>query len=318
MLYGNQAATAPTAYTHGYNAYDDNKPVLSLATSTNYSWTWEYFADDAGKRTAAWTPAVTRSVGGKSYAYGGNRGSVHVDECEDPYAAKTSYTELGCAMVTYYRAGRWMPETANINWTINTVGATSLVYSGEKYRTGTPWPEYAGFTYLPEPKIITQGSLATPTEAGSWEAFSGTITADSTKQNWQFRLRGSVSGGSTKHHKYIECNAVQMSLVGTRTPYVKLLDEIANYQLDLKIENATTGEYITISGPVVINETLTIDCKNKTVTREDGTNAISYLTLDSPRDEWLTLDPNSVNSIVYTDDNTGDYTAVMTWEDRTL
>jgi hypothetical protein len=131
-------------------------------------------------------------------------------------------------------------------------------------------------------------------------------------------MRGGVSAVAS-NSTYAEVGDVTAYMPLARAPYVSMGAEQTNYQLDITIRNATTGEYMKISGPMYINDTLTVNCKNKTITTADGTNCINYLIrLSSVRDEWLTLSPGVSNSIVYTETSLAGMTITATYEERNL
>ena len=313
MMYGNSTADAPEEIVEGVDVYDKYKPAINLSESDNRTWAWTEFGDATGLMTASWKPTVITSLGQKSFYYGGNQGTEET----------TPFTEMGCAMKAYYRKGRWMPETANIRWSINLpAGATSLVFSGEKYRATTnSWPTVAGVWYIhrtAEKAIFpASGSISNPSSAGSWQALAGTVTTSTYHYDWAWRFNGSIRAAAN-NISYMECDGGTATFQTGLVPYVKLGDEISNYHLDVNIENTNTGESMTLTGPMAVGGTLTVDCKNKTVTLDDGTNCINYLTLDNPRDEWMRLEAGTANSIVYTDDGSGEFNVAMKWENRNL
>jgi phage-related protein len=68
---------------------------------------------------------------------------------------------------------------------------------------------------------------------------------------------------------------------------------------------------------MALNRTLTIDCLNKTVTYDDGSNAIAALQISTTRNNWLSLQPG--NNVLQIDDTgIANISIVTTWNDRNL
>jgi len=64
------------------------------------------------------------------------------------------------------------------------------------------------------------------------------------------------------------------------------------------LTNSTTGEYIKVTTPCILNTDLIIDCEQKKAYLEDGTSV--NVILSSNRESWLDLEPGN-NSLNYMD-----------------
>ena len=296
----------------------ETKPMLNTHVSRNNVWYYSEFGSYDGKRVRQWKPGKLISKGGESYWYTGNQGT----EKTDPF------TELGCAIASYKNGNNWQAEKAEINWLLTQpAGATTLVYSGEKYiATSNSWPEsYTGWSYANSTteRPIFATAISAPASYGSWSAFSGTVTptGGSAYTYWWFGLKGSIRA-AVANKSYLEANNVYAYL--DKYPYVSLGPENGNYHLLMYIRNAQTTERIKLEAVLGLDDTLIVDCKNKTVTLEvDGekqsNNLINALTtITSISDEWLTLAPGEANVLSFYENGASGLTIQTTYEERML
>jgi hypothetical protein len=315
MLYGNPGIAAPEqdedliTEAGGVKTYDA-QPQFNLSSSNNVTWDWDNFIDKLGIHNAIWNPKIIDMTGWASKFYYGNRGTLQVDPAQ----------EMGIQLSSYLQNNLWRPANANIAWDFYTpVGFGTLIYSGEKYiSTTNSWPLVnMMYGHFHDASTWDSQTVTTPS-TGTWTAFAGTVASGTQEYFWRWRMRGGVSAVAS-NSTYAEVGDVTAYMPLARAPYVSMGAEQTNYQLDITIRNATTGEYMKISGPMYINDTLTVNCKNKTITTADGTNCINYLIrLSSVRDEWLTLSPGVSNSIVYTETSLAGMTITATYEERNL
>lgn len=301
MVYGNPAATTLTI---DYNY----KPAFDNHVSNNKYWSYTEFGEYDGKRKFMWIPGKAISQGGLSHWYTGNEGTTKADPIE----------EMGCAVQAWKNGSRWQSELANIVWNLyQPAGATTLVYSGEKYiATSNSWPDIInGFSYTNGIEY-TYNKLAAPASYGSWQSFSGTITPASGQRYWRWQLYGSIMGAAS-NTTYLECGSASLYL--DEYPYVSLGTENNNYHLFMAIRNNTTGEKMWVKTVMGLNETLVIDCNSKVVyLQDDGTNLINALTLDSVRDEWFTLSPGTTNLLDFGEAGATGVNIIMVYRERNL
>jgi hypothetical protein len=134
-------------------------------------------------------------------------------------------------------------------------------------------------------------------------------------------LKGSIKATSF-NISCLEANNVYLYL--DKYPYVNLGIENGNYYLNLYIRNVNTTEKIKLELTMGANDTLIVDCKNKTVTLEvagekQSHNLINALTtINSVSDEWLTLAPGESNVLSFYENGASGLTIQTTYEERML
>lgn len=302
LLYGNPAGSPLVV---------DNtqQPLLDLHNSTNTSWVQANFFDTASARPAAWGGAVISSAGGKSVVYTGNQ-----------TALANPSTELGMSLVNYVSANTWKAETASIAWSFyHPAGITTVSMAGSKRLiSGTSWPALAGLQKSSNGNTwLTVWNEAIPVSLNAWSAFTHNAqTLSGTYTNIRLALSGSVQALASNEAD-IQGDTITLALDSSRTPVVSLQQENNIYYLSAKLTNTTTGDYILLSWPMALNRTITVDCGKKTVTYDDGSNAIAALTISSTRNDWLTLAPGN-NVYQYDDTGIANITIVTTYNDRNL
>ncbi len=287
IAYGNNAATSITMDT-------DYSPAFNLTTSRNNMFYYEQFGKYNGKPSLMWKPGKPISQGGESNWYTGNRGTTGTDP----------FTDIGCAIKSWKSGNRWQSEKAEVNWALYLpAGVGTLVYSVDKYiATSNSWPELiSGFCYSNGYEII-KNNLSAPGSYKTWQEYSGTITPSSAQKYWYLWFKGSIMGAAN-NVSYLECNSATFYLQDY--PFVSIGNEDTNYYLELYIRNANTNEKIKLETIMTVNDILTVDCENKTVTLsspDTGTqasNLINAIELDSVRDEWLTLEAGATNILSF-------------------
>lgn len=303
LVYGNASAEAPIQ--------DDNlEPIIDHSTSDNITHDWNLFGEIDGQRTLSWKPTILRTRGKESYTYGGNQGTVDTDP----------FTDIGMAAIGYVYGSRWQAEDCNLLWNLyHPAGGTQAVYSGEMYKSTTTYPTYKRL-YKSTNGISgywrVAAYLTTPTTAGSWEAFAGTVALTSNYKHFMFNLAGGMSALASAS-SYLEVGDFTMNLATANVPSVSIGTAQPNYNLDMVIENTTTGEAINLNYVMEVGHTLTIDCVNKTVEYDNNLSALSALSIDTNRNDWMTLNPGA-NTITITEDGMTDMDITITWEEVSL
>jgi hypothetical protein len=163
--------------------------------------------------------------------------------------------------------------------------------------------------------LVQVWTEAEPSAATTWEAFTHNAeTLDGTYYDICYLFQGKT-GATASNIYHLEVDSITLTI--SHEPVVALLAAVSPYQIDSKLKNDTTGDYLTISYPAAVDETITIDCDNRTVTHSDGTNIRAAMTLSSTRQEWFTLE-NGENTISYTELGLTDVDIVMTYAERSL
>jgi len=305
LLYGNSAGSP-------FTTDNTQQPLLDLHNSTNTSWVQTQFFDTTSNRPAAWVGSVAVSTGQQSYVYTGNQ-----------TALANPSSELGLTLLNYLQANIWKAETATLLWSFyHPTGITTVSMSGSKrLLIGTAWPLIAGLQ-----KSISSSAWSSvwnevkPVSLNTWTSIThNAVSLSGTYKNIRLALIGTIAATpfstTVGNEADLQGDTVTLALDNTLTPVVALNSENSAYYLNATITNTTTGDYIILQWPMALNRVLTVDCDKKTITYDDGSNAIGALTLSTTRNDWLTLQPGNN---VYQIDDTGiaNITIAMSWNDR--
>jgi phage-related protein len=117
----------------------------------------------------------------------------------------------------------------------------------------------------------------------------------------------------------VEFGDCTINLDTNRTPLLHFLGpEISSrYNLDVVIENTTTGEQMRIQFPMAVDETFVVDTDKKLVYfAADGSNQFQAMSLpDTIRRDWLKLQPGS-NTLKYNEAGVSTATVTVEWVER--
>jgi hypothetical protein len=116
------------------------------------------------------------------------------------------------------------------------------------------------------------------------------------------------------HMGYI--NAVTLALESAQVPTPVLGSEVSVYYLDCTLTNNETGQSLSLTYFVPINDYVRIDCEEHTV-ELNGLNLYSAMELDVYRRDWLTVEPGD-NEFEFSDGNLGTVTVTIRHRDRWL
>ena len=290
--------------------YDDTKPIISLA-STNTSWVYADFMDDAQLRTGIWIPSIARTS---------NR--IDEDNKSDYYTADADTESepaenMGMSIKAFQSGTRWRAESAIIRWELfHPAGVTHVTASGEKYRFTSRWPlarlrkSLVGSTIWPV--VWTD---VTPPALKTWAALvaHSAVALGATYYYLRFEFSGTV-GATADSVNYYEIDAVTLALASANVPQGAFNAEEANYQIQATITNVTSGEWMKIVTGMKLNTALTVDCLNKTIYLVDN-SLVSDVSFSSVRKDWLAVAPG-VNQLKFDDAGTAGVTFAIYWRDR--
>lgn len=307
LLYGNSAATAPV--------YDEShKPIFDLTSSTNNSWVYTEFYEEGVPRAGAWTKNLFTSLLGTSAPYTGNRGAI-----ADPA------TEAGLRMATAKKDGVEAAENASLAWTLNIPGGIDAIatMTGEKYREGSDWPTTEIQKSDTSAVYTTAQTIATPSASATWEAVSiSSVTVNtnvpSEVSNVHFLrlIQTGTLSALASNSASVEIEGCTLTLPNTGIASIRA-EGTSTYYLEAIITNVTTGDAITIVWPMKLNEMLIVDCDARTVTYQDGTNALAAITLNSDRVDWLNIEYGSTQ-LMYEETGAAGLTVVLEWKDKAV
>lgn len=299
LVYGWASATAPVI--------DNTKqPIFNLDTSTNTSWVYAAFADAAQLRSGILKSMVISSKGGNSQIYTGSQGAQNVDPA----------TYAGMQMLDWQNGTTWQAENASMEWRLShPFGITTVTSTGDKYRNSSSWPSAVGLQYSNNGKNwSTSWNEASPASASSWTSWThNAVALGATYLFIRWFFSGGLAAVASGEADF-DINGITVTLDSTQTPIVTATGEQANYHLNCTITNTTTGQWISLTLPMGLNNGLTVDCTNKLVTYADGSNCMAAIDWSSVRDEWLDLQPGA-NVLQYDDVGTTAVTLLTQWSD---
>ena len=292
LKYGNATATAPSVD-------DDYEPAFELDLSSNLTWVYEEFGEDDGLRAAQWQRQPLRHT---PTFYGGNRGAT-ADPWQEMGARSAEVARINIEG-RYYLNNPCRILTANFT-------------NGESY-----YHWYVDLLMLIQSRTATGGWVQeyeiARGAADTWNSWSRNETLETGSVFVGLYLEGREGGTE----QFLEVADVTVTLDSTRTPAIVYGDEQAVYDLDCTltmIRDSVDYEAIGLALTMALNQTLEIDCEERTVTLlDDGSNQFQALTLLSPavRTYWMKLegdwDGGQVSSIRY--DETGMAAVTLTSE----
>jgi len=318
VVYKNDTATAPIV--------DDNrKPVIALASSTNTSWVWtDYYDKLYPSRAGSWYGALTRSTG---LNYGGTSGTYTATENTDVTSGEADVMGMRIASFSVRNLPRTEQATLAWSFTCPFGAMTHVTTSGKVYRYLTSWPAFK-LQKLVNGLWTDVWSEATPDAAATWEDLSAGVQGVDTAlsgylSNIRYLFDGAVAGVAS-NLSCAEADSITITKSSTYTPGFSITAESSQYNIDAVISNQTTGQALTIVGTMKIDDSLVIDCENQTITLNDDTNCLSWMTArtpasssDIPRREWMRLNVGN-NTIRYAESGIARVDMTVTYNERSL
>jgi len=242
---------------------DDYKPAFDLDSSTNASWVYTEFGEDDGLRAAQWESEIVDNLGGDPVFYTANRGTD-----ADPHE------EIGIKVSDSYSSGRWRIYCplgiSNVNYQNGEKRDANIGVWRARVQSsidGTTW--------------TTEYNIPAPTANNTWESWSynAAITADSL---WTALFHDGVND---INDAWVECADVTLTIDNDIT--VTAASELDNYPLECTITNDATGEAVTITAGMVLDQTLVVNTDEKSVFLSDGTRLATAVVTDTARRDWL-------------------------------
>lgn len=299
LVYGNSTATAPSPN-------DDYKPIFDTATSTNSSWVYADFGNNAGTRTgAAWSYTSGTNV---AWAYMQRYTGTH-DTVADPWGVVGMHG-YGAGTEVY---GRWS--------FYNPCGITAYTMSGD-YKISSVsmsgWIYFRTESSVNGSSIVVDGNISYVRD-DIWHSWSTTVSPLSDKRYISLFADFFCTGGYSLD-LYAEIASATITLNSSNVPTVTIGTEQAMYSMDAVLSDGTVS--ITIQTQMELNQTLTIDCGARTVTLSDGTNQLQALSWSSLREYWLRCpghwNGGDTTTVTYTETGLVRVDMTVTWYDRWL
>lgn len=300
VVYGNPTLSAP-------DVDDDYKPAFSLAAadSDNEEWKYTEFGDDNGKRAGRWRPFANLILSGpKLGCYTGTEKTL-----ADPYSVIGGW-------LAYY-------PSSYAGWALDhPCGIVNAAWADGKKRAADTSKYLVGLRYWPRsaPKSWwwTQAWVSAPSVDDTWESWSE-AKAGSDWDPSELLAIAIYPGAAIQSSQFpmeVEVGTVTVYLNTTEVPAVMGCGEEGNYPLEATLINTTTGEIITISFVMDLNETLVVDVDEDTVTYDkDGSSQRQAVEPDSVRGRWLKLVPG-VNELQFDDTGTTGVTLTTNFRER--
>ena len=303
ILTGNATAADPSTLD---TAYDDDKPLFDLSASDNTQWVYTastlFYDPNHPERPGSWSRTLRRA---------GNESDTYTFQ----QMAESGSPALGALMACWQRRGAWQSETATIAWGIACAGGIAEIsVTGSKYRNSARWPTLAGLQKWIKSSWVRVWNETSPVNVSTWTAWTHNAQA-LTGNPVKVRL---VQSGTIRAlanaEAYFEGLTATVEFVSANLPAGTMQAEAGNSYLEIHLKSNTTEDEITLTYPMLVAKTLTVDGEDYTITYE-GVNAHGALELDDPsRDAWIRLVPGE-NELEITGD-VGDLSVALSWYPR--
>lgn len=312
--YGNPDAVAPTLD-------DTQKPIFDLDASTNTSWVY----------TDVWN-------------YPNPRPGSFITSGNGPTPPNNSFISFGDLTTggTGVSPGEFLANVVLVRpwatailvnqlfeWTLyHPCGIDEVVFSGDKYISATPglagWPSFVGLRKSTDGNVWADAQTeSAPASVDTWDDFGPTtvdLLAVSGYPYIRFFINAQITSTSAAEQTImIQWDTITVNIVSAAVPVCVFNAEIDNNPISAIILNTNTGEYLTLNTICKTNTTILIDCENKKVTYEDGTNRLYALGWSPGRsdDSWLDCPPG-LNEFQYIDVGMSDVDVAVTHRDRMI
>lgn len=307
LVYGNLSTTDRTTD-------DTRKPIQALTSRNNsFEYTTAFYVIE-GTRPNIWfgyPSIVSNPTLSRSGLYTSTNDTINISPA----------TAIGLKAKTYQNLGVWNSDSVLLRW----LGyfpdyVASVTASGAQNQNveSVPTMELDAYTAAADYTALWTITPQTTTDYGTWTTWAKASTdavLPASTTYLRFLQQGTILG-STDYYSKVEIDAITVGL--TNYPHVAIRAEAANFKLDCKITNQTTGEFFNILFPMAINETLYIDTDPDypTVTHR-GRIMNGAISLSTLRAAWLKLNPG-VNTLTI-DNNlpaATDISVVVKFRDR--
>jgi hypothetical protein len=274
---------------------DDYEPAFDLDNSTNASWVYTEFGEDDGLRAAQWERIVLDTT------------PVWYDA--DHYTNADPWEEIGMMVDDEPfgdgpREGRYQLYCpcgiSNVNFSNGEARSADVAFGWHYHlKSSVDGSNWTNEYNIPEPAL-----------SNNWEPwnYNAAITADSL----YIALYGNCNPGAGVN-LFAECADVTLTIDNDIT--VTAASELDNYPLECTITNDTTGEAITITAGMVLDQILVVNTDEKSAILDDGTRLATAVVTDTTRRDWLRLIPGE-NDLEFEDTGTQELEIDILWDRR--
>lgn len=264
----------------GLRDEDTYKPIFDLANSGNWGWRFSYFGETAAPRGMSWRPGGAPTGTGTS---------------GDPYDELILTNNY--SLTTMSESFWSLPIAFNLT-------SARIIGRGVNYEPSALWQVglYAGggaYVNVPQPAY------------GDSEFALVDFDLETTETRYAEDVRFYQRSGGA-----IEARLDTATLYWDDYPLAAVLDEIAMYDLALTLENVTTGQSVTLTLAMALDEQLEVNTANHTVRLlDDGSSQYQALERSTRRREMLLLQPGN-NTLRVTEDGLAGMTITIEFEER--
>lgn len=273
-------------------------PFIELPSSDNAGWDWAYLdgtgergwsSEDEVNRSGRWQPVTA----GDGTIYTAQQHGTDVDPFDTLGIVNTTAGNENLA-----RWQAYFPAGINSFTADGQTSADTAVEAVKFYTSvdGANWTRVGEFP---------------ATGSSDWEGFSVALLNETAGWRYlRFELLGEVGEA--------EVYQAGVSFESDLKPVARLMPEVANYALALRITNTTTGEWIELTAPAGLStgDVVTVDTEAKTVVAEPfGLNIYRAMTKSSHRAAVLRLQPGA-NTIQVDETGLDEVAITVTWRER--
>lgn len=291
ILYGNSTIGAPSID-------DDFEPMFVRSTASNTSWDYNDFKDDITGFPGFPKPRA------RSWLESG--GAEKYTATQFTFADPAEEIGIHADGITSQEFQGW--------WYLkNACGIASANFVNGEKKADIPFDYDGRITSSTVLGIPTTIEFTIPKPSGTgWESWSRNETLLANSKSVGIHL---FNDGFQE--MWLECADVTLTLNSAQTPTVAVRSEVGNYSLAATLTNVTTGDVITITYSMGLNDEIEINTDLKTVVDlEDGSNQFQAKeVVGDPRRDWLKLEPG-INDIQFDDAGTVEIEIDITWEER--
>ncbi len=312
IIYGNSTVSA-------YEIDEARKPIFATSDSSNSMFVYKnIFSDDAGLRAGSWKPSVIKVTNATLTNSGYYTSS-------DNSADVSPSVVAGIETRSYQQLGVWKADTVTIEWKLFVPDKVSSDFSASGYQARTVAAAPSHFfglkksgtesTYV-KPVTILGTTDITGSDVAWSKASTDFIITTATGYNYIYFVAQGTLSSATDSYARIQIEEVSVPL--KYPPSVIHRSEDYNFKLDMTITNTGTSDFIQVTTPMLLNQTVTIDTDPDFPTAKlNGLIANSIVSVSDIRAAWLALTGGANNTIQFVN-SAGDanVTIVTKWRDR--
>lgn len=295
LLYGDSTATAPTVP-------DTYKPMLDLGFPNDNWYVIRFGSFDYPDRRPQWS-------------YGADLRPNSVTKYYAPQSPEDDPVDPWTAVGLWLAANQEQPGQARAWWQFyNPCGVTDINLAEIDVFQDSDlsyWDELGVYAAGADGTFALQEVVTAPDTHTTWQLRSvTTLVLPADTQYLRFRLQN-----TTDAYYDSQMDVYELDVEIDNYPTVTIGSEASNYDLSATLTNNTTGQAITLTFAMSIDDPLVVDTDGKTVTDEGGNSQLAALALSSVRRDWLKLIAGN-NTLQYDETGVTDVDVDWSFEER--